>query len=241
MTETLSIDLADPRLVEPRDGDLVVLVEPLYGGVAVAAALDAGWGEVELAPLAGPPIPLISYEQSPPPGHRNGRCRVRTDDLVDSAWFVLERSGEVELLLGTPANARPICAQLALRPYARVLFVPVLAEGQPAIDATWACGMLIRVLLDELDVRDARLTEAAGIAVTLATGTEDAHHQLATGERWRQHVAAGGAADDARIAAAVDSIGVVPCLQDADGVLVARPWMPPLVATPAAGLPANQR
>jgi hypothetical protein len=241
VTDFLDIDVVDPRLLEVLPGDIVVLVEPLYGCVAVAAALDAGWGEVEIAVQEGAAIPLVSFEQPPAPEHRGGRCRVRADDLVDTAWFVLENSGDAEVLLGAPALARPLCAQLATRDIARVHLVPALAEGRVAADATWACGMLTRVLLDELEARVPRLSDAAGVAVSLATGTDDPHAALTTGHRWVRHLELGGAADDARVAAAIDSLAVVPRLVDDLGVLIARPWQPWLtVVTPEAGLPAGR-
>jgi phosphosulfolactate phosphohydrolase-like enzyme len=83
--------------------------------------------------------------------------------------------------------------------------------------------MLIRVLLDELH-RDGELTDAAGMAVTIARGAEDVAAQLSAGARWRRHLERGGHAHDLRIAAAVDSIGVVPVIERDGDVLVARAW-----------------
>jgi hypothetical protein len=218
--DLLVVDVLDPRLAAPRiDGELRVLVEPLYGSVAVAAALDAGWDSVELAPAddpSAPPIPLVSYEQPPSAGAL--RCRVRSDELVASA--------DTGMLLGAPAFARPLAARIAMLDVPRVTFLPALAGEVPelAADSWWASGMLVRVLLDELEGRDARLTDAAGIAVTLAQGAEDASRQLSAGVRWQQHLQRGGHADDLRVASAVDSLGVVPVLRHERDLLVARAW-----------------
>lgn len=214
------IDVLDPRLVEPAGaGELRVLVEPTWGCVAVAAALDAGWSEVEISPSDDTtPIPLVSFEQRPPAGAE--RCRVRSTDLFDAAL-----DGD---LLGAPVNARPLGSMLAGRVQDRVTFVTATSAGSVAADSMWAAGMLIRVLLDELEDRDATLTDAAGIAVMIARGAEDAAVQLSSGARWARHLALGGHADDLRIASAVDSIGVVPVLTSDGDALVARPWLPGL-------------
>lgn len=220
------IDVADPRLLEDHDDErrLLVYVEPVYDCVAVAAALDAGWSSVELAELAVDvsPIPIISFEQPPSDGAE--RCRVR------GGWSSTQlRPG---MVLGAPVLARPLCAQIAFRLDAgridAVTFVPALVPGMEASSpvsaaAWWASGMLIRVLLDELE-RDSMLTDAAGIAVTLATGAEDAGSQLSTGARWHHHLTSGGHEDDLRIAAAIDSFGVVPAVERDGDVLIARPW-----------------
>jgi hypothetical protein len=214
--QLLVIDVLDPRLVEPAGaGELRVLVEPTWGCVAVAAALDAGWSEVEISPSDDTtPIPLVSFEQRPPDGAV--RCRVRSSDLADVA-----HGGE---LLGAPVIARPLAAMLAARIEERVTFVPAPCGERVAADAMWAVGMLIRVLLDELDDRSSTLTDAAGIAVTIALGAEDAATRLSTGARWARHLKRGGHPDDLRVAAAVDSIGVVPMLAREGDALVARVW-----------------
>jgi hypothetical protein len=208
-----------------------VLVEPLYGSPAVAAALESGWGSVELADATeAAPIPLVSFEQAPPAGQRGKRCRVRTSDLRAAAFAVIDGSGADDVCVGSPAAARPCCAQLALRAedlaeaLAGVTFVAVDGPDGLAADSWWACGMLVRVLLDELHVRESQLTDAAGLAVSIATGAESAATQLAAGARWARHLAAGGAEDDLRVAAAVDSIGIVPRVMregDSDDALAA--------------------
>jgi hypothetical protein len=215
----LVIDVVDSRLLNERaaEGEIRVLVEPLYGCVAVAAALDAGWESVELAPrdVDAPPIPLVSFEQ--PPAAGQVRCRVRCDDLAAVA--------APGMLLGAPVLARPLCSMLASGDHARITFVPATVDDELGSDAWWASGMLIRVLLDELH-RDSELTDAAGMAVTLARGAENVAAQLTAGTRWRRHVARGGHPDDLRIAAAVDSLGVVPVIERDGDVLVARAWLP---------------
>lgn len=218
--EALLIDVVHPRLraADVAEGEVVVVVEPLYGGVAVAAALDAGWESVELGDdsAAGAPIPLVSFEQRPATGQR--RCRVRAGDLL-----LAVRAGD---LLGAPAYARPLCSRLAAGNAARVTFVPVVAGEELGSDAWWACGMLARVLLDELD-RPGELSDAAGLAVTLAQGAEDPFAQLSAGARWQRHIERGGHPDDLRVAAAVDSIAVVPVMaveEAGDRPLVARAW-----------------
>ncbi|MCB0880515.1 MAG: hypothetical protein KDC46_16215 [Thermoleophilia bacterium] len=215
----LVVDVLDPRLAPPRiDDELRVVVEPLYAAVAVAAALDAGWESVEVAPLASDvaPIPLVSFEQ--PPGDGARRCRVRSSELLASI--------DHGMLLGAPAFARPLCARMAATASPRITFLPALAGAgdEVAGDAWWASGMLIRVLLDELDGRDAQLTDAAGIAVTLAQGAEDVAAQLSTGVRWHGHLARGGHPDDLRIAAAVDSLALVPAIRHDGDTLVAHAW-----------------
>jgi hypothetical protein len=215
--QPILIDVLDPRLAGPVvGGELRILVEPTWGCVAVCAALDAGWHEVELASdeLDAAPIPLVSFEQRPPDGAV--RCRVRSSDLADAA-----HGGE---LLGAPVIARPLAAMLAARIEERVTFVPAPCGERVAADAMWAVGMLIRVLLDELDDRSSTLTDAAGIAVTIALGAEDAATRLSTGARWARHLKRGGHPDDLRVAAAVDSIGVVPMLARDGDALVARVW-----------------
>jgi hypothetical protein len=218
---------------------VLVVVEPLYGGPAVAAALDSGWGSVELATeLEGQaPIPLVSFEQVPSGELQGGRCRVRCDDLVDACRGLVP--GPSLVLLGAPAFARPLGARLgsalAAPGVRRLTFVTAgsthaspdparLRFERVAADAWWAAGALIRVLLDELDLRGAQLTDVAGIAMHLATGTEEAAAHLGAGARWRRHLARGGAEDDLRIARALDSLAVVPEVIDEAGVLVARPW-----------------
>jgi len=239
--DVLIIDVIDPRLADQtceqrgpgEHGELAVLVEPLYGCVAVACALDAGWSSVDIAPqVAGDaPIPLVSFEQPPPLAERGGRCRVRCDDL--------HASGLNHALLAAPALARPLCARLASIGLERVTFLPALATGAVSADAWWACGMLVRVLLDELESGVAQLTDAAGMAVTLARGAEDPRAQLGIGRRWAHHLALGGHRDDLRVAAAVDSLGVVPQLHQESGAWVARPWHPQ-VATAAADPPVDR-
>lgn len=210
------IDVVHPALRASAavDGGMAVVVEPLYAGVALAAALDAGWESVELAPDAGAaPIPLVSFEQPPPPGSR--RCRVRSTDLHAAV-----QAGD---LIGAPPLARPLCARLASGDHRRITFLPVPAGDELGADAWWACGMLVRVLLDELE-STASLTDAAGLAVTLAQGAEDPFAQLSAGARWRRHLERGGHPDDLRVAAAVDTLALVPRVSDDAGALVATPW-----------------
>lgn len=223
------------------EGDVIVIVEPLYGAPAVAAALDAGWGSVELATEleAQAPIPLVSFEQVPSGELQGGRCRVRCDDLVVACRGPV--AGPALVLLGAPAFARPLGARLGsvltARALRRLTFVTadsVHAAPDPArirfervaADAWWAAGALVRVLLDELDLRDSQLTDVAGVAMHLATGAEEAATHLGAGARWRRHLARGGSEDDLRIARALDSLAVVPEVVDEGGVLVARPWVP---------------
>jgi hypothetical protein len=243
LTSELVIDL---RLADgdwrPTAEDLVVVVEPCYGGVAVAAALDAGWDSVEIAEPVddAAPIPLVSFEQPVPREHPDAtRCRVRAADLAAT----LERitADEATPVLAVPANARPAMSSLARAcgACARVTFVPawhvpvleVDEDDEPAepltMDGIWAAGMLVRVLLEELDdERAVRLSDSAGVAVAIAQGAEAPAPQLAAGARWRDHVATGGAEDDLRLAAAIDSIGAVPIVRfdDVEGVLVASAW-----------------
>jgi hypothetical protein len=207
------------------DSGLVVVVEPMYGVPAVALALDADWGSVELADDAGEPIPLVSFEQPPPTEQRGGRCRVRSGDLHAIATTIVRES---TVLLGAPVLARPLSSRIAtVDGLARVTFVAVPAGADTiASDAWWASGMLIRILLEELDDRPSTLTDAAGIAVTLARGAEDAASQLSAGVRWRRHLERGGHADDLRVASAVDSVGVVPRIEFEGDSIVARAWTP---------------
>lgn len=226
------------------DAGVIVVVDPLYGSAAVAASLDAGWASVELAVERDgePPIPLVSFEQPPVAELRAERCRVRSSDLVD-ALDALGADAFVTglVVLGAPVCARPLGAQLAAHLHAtdieRVTFVAVATTHvaadssaarfeRVAADGWWAAGALVRVLLDELDRRDARLTDAAGIAVHLATGSEDAASHLGSGVRWRRHLARGGAPDDLRIARALDSIAVVPEVTYEQGAFVARALRP---------------
>jgi len=220
----------------------IVVVEPLYGAVAAALALDAGWGSVEIAGGAEgdagtAPIPLVSFEQPPAPEHRGGRCRVRSGDALHA--LTQHVFGDHPTLLGAPAFARPLSARLAALAndgaWKRLTFVTAESVGawsdesgtafeRICADAAWASGMLIRILLEELDVCDATLTDAAGITVSLAQGAENTAAQLGAGARWRRHLARGGAADDLRIASAVDSIGVTPVVRREDDCVVAEAW-----------------
>lgn len=202
---------------------IVVVVEPLYGVPAVSLALDAGWPSVELAqhePGAAP-IPLVSFEQRP----SGDRCKVRSDDLFIAVGPSVRRAAPV--LLGAPLFARPLAAQVAnAAPLDRVTFVPTPAGGEDiAIDSWWAAGMLVRVLLDELD-RESELTDAAGLAVMVAQGAEDPAAQLSAGARWREHLAWGGNADDLRVASAIDTVGIVPQVVLEGDSIIARPWQP---------------
>lgn len=227
----VTIDVARDVNAIPSNAT-VVLVEPLYGVPAVALALDAGWGSVEVAPAArsAGPIPLVSFEQPVPAANRSSRCRVRSDDLAAVAGELGDRGA----LLGAPLLARPLAAQLAASSPEAITFVPVplatasqvdtVGADRTCADAVWASGMLIRVLLEELDDRPSTLTDGAGIAVTVAQGAEDAATLLGSGLRWRAHLERGGHADDLRAASAVDMVGVVPRITIEDGVAVARVW-----------------
>jgi phosphosulfolactate phosphohydrolase-like enzyme len=213
-----------------------VLVEPCYGVVAVAAALDAGWDSVEIAPqgtdLATAPIPLVSFEQPVVGDQAGSRCRVRSDDLANSLDRIVDGAGHV--VLAAPANARPAMSAVARASVAArsITFVPAAHALWPdpeplTSDGMWACGMLIRVLLEELDTeRGSTLTDAAGIAVTIAQGAEDVATQLSAGSRWRDHLAAGGHPDDLRVASAVDSLGVVPAVRGGAESRIAHAWLP---------------
>lgn len=210
----------------------VILVEPLYGGVAVTAALDAGWGSV-LVDAGSPddsPLPLVSFEQAPPSGHAGGRCRVPASDLLDAALGI-EPDGANLVLVGGPTNARPLASMLAActETWDCITLVPAAAAGTVSADALWAAGVVIRILLEELEDRASRLTDFAGVAVTLATGAEDPRGHLGAGERWRRHLERGGHPDDLRVASAIDSFGVVPRVaawhRDDRAVLV-EPWTP---------------
>ncbi len=202
----------------------VVVVEPTWGVVAVAAALDAGWDSVELADAepGAAPIPLVSFEQRPPAD--GTRCRVRSGDLV-ACLLGLATTRDAPVLLGAPALARPLASAIArTSPNSIHLVACPTPDGAMAADSWWACGMLVRILLEELDDDDVELTDAAGVAVTIARGAEDVASQLSAGVRWRRHVDAGGHADDLRVASAVDSIGVVPRVTRDGEVLVAHVW-----------------
>lgn len=202
--------------------DVVVVVEPLYGSVAVALALDAGWPTVEIASddPAVAPIPLVSFEQRPVAGAE--RCRIRSSELAACVASV----GGRDVLLGAPVLARPLTAQVAMRAPSSITFVacPSL-DGSMAADSWWACGMLVRVLLEELDDVPSELTDAAGIAVTLAQGAELVTMQLSAGARWRRHLARGGSADDLRVAGSIDHVGTVPVVARDGDALIARSWL----------------
>ena len=245
--------IIDVRLADgdwsPTAEDLLVVVEPVYGGVAVAAALDAGWKTVEIAELGAnanapgrEPIPLVSFEQGVPrdqPGAT--RCRVRSDDLVATLERVM--AGDATPILATPANARPAMSGVAraVSACARVTFVPAIhvveseeevdhPDEAMTVDGMWAAGMLIRILLEELETeRPVWLADGAGVAVSVAQGAEDPASQLTAGVRWRGHLDTGGNADDLRIAAAIDTIGTVPIvIEDEEGTFIARPWIAPI-------------
>lgn len=231
MHEPLVIDVASSAdAAAVGMADLVVIVEPLYGCVAVALALDAGWQSVEIAEQqvdGPPPIPLVSFEQAPAVEHQSSRCRVRSADLARTLAATPVAGPPV--VLGSSVNARPLCARIAQgqSPLARVVLLPVGVDGEPiGIDAWWASGMLIRVLLDELaeSARPVTLTDAAGLAVALARGAESAAAQLSAGRRWRDHRAAGGHDDDLRVASAVDTVAAVPLVLRANGAAIATQW-----------------
>lgn len=243
--DPLVIDVAHDAAAH-ADEAVVVLVEPTWGVPAVALALDAGWAAVEFGPArpGAAPIPLVSFEQPPGVAQREARCRVRDDDLYAAAAAVARLP---LVVLGAPTIARPLCAMLAVTQLPRITFVPVrsiAAVDEPAAgadqmsaDAWWASGMLVRILLDELEAREPLLTDAAGVAVTLAQGAEDTAAQLAAGVRWRRHLDRGGHPDDLRVASTIDAVGVVPQLREVDGAYVATAWDG---ATPAAGLPEDR-
>lgn len=227
-SRALQIHVADPRHFSSTSAGrgITVFVEPLYGCVAVAAALDAGWESVVIDrehPETAP-IPLVSYEQRP----TATVCRVRCDDLA------LAPNGA---LLGCPANARPLASLIARSVSVEedITFVPALSEGEMAADSWWAAGMLIRVLLEELDQYPSFLSDAAGMAVILAQGAEVAEQMLMIGSRWRRHCAHEANRDDLRVASAVDTIGVVPVIEIGD-VMTARA----MSLIPEAGLLEGQ-
>ncbi|MCW2950580.1 MAG: hypothetical protein JWN41_1593 [Thermoleophilia bacterium] len=244
MTTPVVLDVTVSELAHVTGaGHVRVVVEPLYGTPAVALALDAGWASVEVAEeIAGTsPIPLVSFEQAPAGELSSARCRVRSSDLADV--LNATNSSEATTLLGSPTFARPLGARLAQSleraVFDRVTFVVASSTHtesdqsgssgeRAAADGWWAAGVLIRVLLDEIDTREVRLTDMAGIAVNLATGSEHAEGHLGAGLRWRRHLARGGAADDLRRALAVDSVSVVPEIDIEDGRKIARRWDSPV-------------
>ncbi len=214
---------------------LVVVVEPTWGSVAVAAALDAGWESVDIKgddDRAAAPIPLVSFEQRPPADA--SRCRVRSEDLARVLAPLAthpDTQSPTNVLLGAPALARPLASAInRVAPEAIHLVACPTPDGAMAADSWWACGMLVRVLLEELE-GETELTDAAGVAVTVARGAEDAAAQLSAGARWRRHLERGGHADDLRIASAIDSIGVVPRVTREGESLVARAWLPEPVSS----------
>lgn len=221
----LVIDVLTAGSMVERRG-LVVLVEPLYGCTGVALALDAGWQSVELADeQAGEaPIPLVSFEQRP----SADRCRLRSNDLSIVADQVVD--ADHPAVLGCPANARPLGSAVARAGVDAITLIAAPSLGDLTRDITadgmWATGMLVRILLEELDDRPSTLTDAAGIAVTLAQGAEDPAVQLSAGVRWRRHLERGGHPDDLRVASAIDSVGVVPRIELEGDAIVARAWLP---------------
>ena len=223
------LDVSNELPPSGNDGGLVVVVEPTWGSVAVAAALDAGWDSVEIANEDDPavaPIPLVSFEQRPPADAT--RCRVRSGDLVRCLSPI---TPDQVVLLGAPAVARPLASAInRSRPGVVHLVACPSPDGAMAADAWWACGMLVRVLLEELD-GDTELSDGAGVAVTVARGAEDASSQLSAGTRWRRHLERGGHADDLRVASAVDSIGVVPVVTRDGDSLIAHAWVPGSVSS----------
>jgi hypothetical protein len=218
---------------------IMVIVEPLYLGVAAALALDAGWGSVELALRAdAAPIPLVSFEQRPTkPG---GRCRVRgdvhdvtavvpnlvaTDDDIPARDKLSELAPPI-VVLGSIVNALPLTSRLARADADAIAFVPAASDGDVSGEAWWACGVLVRSLLEEVEGRDCVLDDAAGIAVSLAGDEEDdARSALATGAGWRRHAELGGSEDDLRVAAARDSVGAIPrVIERTHDSLVVTQW-----------------
>lgn len=236
----------------PRTG-AVVVVEPLHGSPAVLAALDAGWDEIEVAAEAPgqATLPIAACEMPPPaPGQRS---RLRSGDLlaaIAAGRVIVGADGDARpLLVAGPTSARPSAATLARWAVGRagsVTFVPAPATGhglddgadpdrdggELASDALWACGLLLRVLLDELGDEPTQLTEAAGVAVAVASGEEPPASVLGAGMRWRRHVARGGAPSDLPRAAAIDVHAVTGSVSWHDGVPIIRPWVPaPVVPT----------
>lgn len=157
---------------------------------------------------------------------------MRHDELLDAVRAVHAADPAAPMVLGSAANARAVARVVAGWAVDRVTLVAVpdargavepdrqLRDERTSADAWWAAGLVIRLVLEELD-RAMVLTDAAGMAVTLATGAELPADQLGRGVRWRRHLACGGHADDLRVASALHSIDVVPELRLDDGAPLA--------------------
>jgi hypothetical protein len=231
MSSSLIIDV-EPRAGDGTPGDTqapVVVVEPLLAGPAVALALDSGLDRVRLEPTgAKPDLPTL-LEGEPPAG----AAVTGIDELMDSlAREALH--GARSAILVSHLNIRPCAALLggwiAATPDVsrlRIACVPTGgSERMISADAMQLAGALARILLEEVD-RPAVLTEAAGIAMTVAESFHDPVGVLEAGERWRR------LRDQSIMSAAVlevaglrNTVGIVPIVSLVEDVRAAVAWQP---------------
>lgn len=200
--------------------DACVLIEPLYGGPAVLSALDAGWRSVIVSDErdGAAPIPLVSFAQPPDRAAAStgaDTCRVRARDLRTCALATMTATADAaprQLLLATHGNLRPAASRIARDltecDEPRLTIVCVSSGDAVAADAVACAGALCLMLLEEWDA-PARLTDAAGLTTTIASTDHDPMFGLATGHRFARHIARGGAAHDATVAAQRDAYAAV--------------------------------
>lgn len=193
---TVAVEECRPQGERPAAHAWVV-VDALGAGPAIVQALDdAGAGEVDVASVdvGGAQLDHVVrqlLQQSPGP--------------IGVAS---------QLQLACLANARPAMATLArtLGGGDTVGFACVgTADGATAVEDAWAVGVLVRLLLDELDV-PLDMDDGAGIAISLTSTYDSAQAGLEAGATGRMLAATGRAGLIGAAVAGRDLAGCVPRL-----------------------------
>lgn len=223
--------------VEPRAGfgtsgspdAPVVVVEPLLGGPAVVAALDVV-DEVSIAAGSGD-VPHIGHllDGNVPDGDR----QLRVTDLMH-ALDAEAALGADDAILVSYLNLRPCAALLGAWATGRDnvtrirIACAAVQQDSHAIgaDAMHLAGALARLLLEEID-RPVMLSEAAGIAMTVAQSAEQAESVLEAGRRWallRGDIGVDPATP--HLAGQADMCAAVPLIHLRADEMVAAAWRP---------------
>ncbi len=223
--------------VEPRaghgvvgDSDVpVVVVEPLLGGPAVVAALDLV-DDVQLDAASGEVPHLRALMDGDVPGDATV---MRLPDLVH-ALNAEAAMGAQQALIVSYLNLRPCAALLGSwvsqrSDISRIRIACASVRGDTdaiGADAVHLAGALARMLLEEIDL-PVMLSEAAGIAMTVAQSAEQAGAVMEAGRRWSLLRDNDGIDPETpHMAGQADLCGVVPVVAMHGDRLVAAAWRP---------------
>lgn len=236
MVESLDIDVAFMP-ASCAHGSLptaasIVLVEPLLAGAAAAVLLE----QVDRVELVdeGDLVDLERVLSAAPASE--GAFRLCAVDAL-RAMNSLHEFGATEAIVASHLNVRVVAARLASSiqegsaERARVMIVCADTSGDAggavvSVDAIHCAGVLIRMLLEEI-LCPCVLTDAAGVAVTVAGSYGDPHAAMQTSARWRSLLRAGAAPSMLSIASQRDLAPAVPYCDlsgEADDRRILVPW-----------------